>query len=411
MAEKTAVDGVGPVASQLKETFSSLERAQLSAIKNMGGGAVNPRPGTGGSDVSGIVTRINPTQKSAMEIGANLAAKLERSGAVLRAASGEISAQINSTVQDKLPLARRYPKQIPDLSNVKNRVPDPYGTSVEERIKTQKESILGEEDFQYEGLAYPPDLGENTAKAWIELEFMTYTRGSPFGKGQINGGTVIKLPLPENLNVYHSIRYEERDTGTLGALAQKDSARIVASNATAEANKKFEDMQMKNLISGLSGSDLLKDAAEVAGYAAYSKLVESEPVLGGLAGQISGVIPNPHPTVFFKGVDLRQFEWTWHFVPRSAAEAARLKQIIVMIKSKILPKNGGNFMDYPDLIQPRVIPEDQAWGKFRRCAVKNFSINFTGEGTSAFFVNGAPVSVRCQMSFQEIEAFINQSEG
>ena len=72
MAEKTTVDGVGPVASQLKEKYSSLERIQLSAIKNLGG-AVTQRPGAGGGDVSQTVTRINPTQKSAMEIGANIA--------------------------------------------------------------------------------------------------------------------------------------------------------------------------------------------------------------------------------------------------------------------------------------------------------------------------------------------------
>jgi len=408
MAEKTTVDGVGPVASQLKEKYSSLERIQLSAIKNLGG-AVTQRPGAGGGDVSQTVTRINPTQKSAMEIGANIAAKLERSGAVIRTAEKSLTGAINSTVYDKIPLAQRARKQIPDLNEAKNRVPNPYPKSIQEKIKERKDVLLGEEDYQYNGIVYPPDLLAQSP-AHIELEFLNYKRSAPFGKGEISSKSIFKLPLPDNLSVYHSVRFEERDTGMLGELAQTGSAATAISNAQNELNKKLGDMEISNLVSGITSDGLAEDAAKVAKHAAFTTLVESDPVLGGLAGTIAGTIPNPHPTVFFKGVDLRQFEWTWHFVPRSEIEAATLGVVLKQLKKHILPKNSGTFMDYPDLLQPRVAPNDEGWGKFRRCAVKNLSINFTGEGTSAFFVNGKPVSVRCQMSFQEVEAFINQSE-
>ena len=407
MAEKTTVDGVGPVASQLKEKYSSLERIQLSAIKNLGG-AVTQRPGAGGGDVSQTVTRINPTQKSAMEIGANIAAKLERSGAVIRTAERTVSSAINSTVYDKIPLAQKQRKQIPDLSVSKNRVPDPYPKSVDEKITESKEKLLGEEDFQYNGVVYPPDLVTQT-ESHIMLQFMTYTRGSPFAAGSLSGGTIFRLPLPENFSVYHSVRYEERDTGLAGEVMQSSTAQTAAKNAVAELQKDLGDMEVKNLIAGLDIKQFGADAATVAKYAGFSTLIESEPVLGGLAGQLAGVIPNPHPTVFFKGLDLRQFEWTWHFVPRSAGEAAALESLLKQLKKHILPKNGGTFMDYPDLCQPTVLPLGGAWGEFKRCAIKNINIVFTGEGQSAFFVNGAPVSVKLALSFQEVEAFINQS--
>ena len=165
-----------------------------------------------------------------------------------------------------------------------------------------------------------------------------------------------------------------------------------------------------NVISGL-GSALGGNADKILQSYGATKLIESEPELGGLAGQMAGAIPNPHPTVFFKGLDLRNFDWTWKFVPRSELEAATIGAILRIIKQNILPKNGGTFMDYPNLVQPRIFPESGLWGEFKRAAIKNFSLNFTGEGTSAFFVNGDPVSIICNIQFQEIEAFISDTSG
>lgn len=394
MAEKTLVDGVGPVAVQLKEKLSSLERVQIAGARNLGG-SISQKPGVITGDVSQTVSRITTTQRSAMEIGSNLAAKLERSGAIGRAAERVVSSAIQSTVYDKIPLAQRAKKQIPDLSLPENRVPDPYPKSVAEKIKHTKEGIVGIEDLPYAGLEYPPDLSSNS-KAHVELDFYKYTRGAPFGKGQTNRVLTIALPIPENLTISHNIRYEERDTGALGELAQKAAASAQRFQAADEGEKLTAAME------GL-GSDL----AKAAGSFAYTKLIETEPELGGLASQLTGTIPNPHPTIFFKGLDLRQFEWSWHFVPRSQSEAATLGAVLRLIKYFILPENASTFMDYPHLVHPRIVPEGGAWGKFKKAGVKAFNINFTGEGTSAFFVNGDPVSVRCSMTFQEIEAFFS----
>lgn len=401
MAEKTLVDGVGPVAVQLKEKLSSLERVQIAGARNLGG-SISQKPGVITGDVSQTVSRITTTQRSAMEIGSNLAAKLERSGAIGRAAERVVSSAIQSTVYDKIPLAQRAKKQIPDLSLPENRVPDPYPKSVAEKIKHTKEGIVGIEDLPYAGLEYPPDLSSNS-KAHVELDFYKYTRGAPFGKGQTNRVLTIALPIPENLTISHNIRYEERDTGALGELAQKGSAAVQRAADLAAGNEGAGMMEMLGAAADGLGSDL----AKAAGSFAYTKLIETEPELGGLASQLTGTIPNPHPTIFFKGLDLRQFEWSWHFVPRSQAEAATLGSVLRLIKYFILPENASTFMDYPHLVHPRIVPEGGAWGKFKKAGVKAFNINFTGEGTSAFFVNGDPVSVRCSMTFQEIEAFFS----
>ena len=38
-----------------------------------------------------------------------------------------------------------------------------------------------------------------------------------------------------------------------------------------------------------------------------------------------------------------------------------------------------------------------------KSAVKTFSVNYTAEGTSAFFVDGAPVAINLILTFQEME--------
>ena len=406
--EKTTVDNVGPIASQLKQSFSALERSQLATIKNLGA-AVTQKPGATSGDVSQVVSRVNGPQRSAMEIGANIASKLERSGAVIKSAEKAMQTAISSTVHDKISLPKKFPKPDPDLSAVSNRIPNPYPKGVQEKIQDKKDRLLGEADYQYNGIDYPPDL-TTQAPAHVELEFQQYTRGSPFAAGKITGGTIIRLPIPENLNVYHSIRYEERDTNYYGEMAKAIAQDQAGKDAIEEARKGLDQMDVKNVLSGL-GSAMAGGAMDTLQSYGATKLIESEPELGGLAGQMAGAIPNPHPTVFFKGLDLRNFDWTWKFVPRSELEAATIGAILRIIKQNILPKNGGTFMDYPNLVQPRIFPEAGLWGEFKRSAIKNFSLNFTGEGTSAFFVNGDPVSIICNIQFQEIEAFISDTSG
>lgn len=404
--ENTSLQSVGVVGAQLKTKLSSLERAQIAGMKNAGS-TISQRAGQIRGDVSGAVTRVSAKQKSAMELSANIASKLERSGAVGRVAAEVMGSTINSTVNENTPLTQRFPKLPVDISLVSNRLPDPYPKSPYERIKRKKESLVGESDLNYGGTTYPPDLIDQ-APAYVELQFLKYTRSSPLEKGKIDSNIIIRLPIPENLNVYHSIRYEERESGPLGALLQSTTGSKIAENAVQELSKGFTDMNVSNFVSGVTGAGAKEDLLKVAGYAAASKLMESEPVLGGLAGQIAGVIPNPHPTVFFKGLDLREFQWTWKFVPRSESEASALDSVLRIMKQKVLPKNSGNFLDYPDLVQPRVRPDSGVWGKFKRAAIKNFSINFSGEGTSAFFVNGKPVSVICALTFQEVEGFYQE---
>ena len=126
----------------------------------------------------------------------------------------------------------------------------------------------------------------------------------------------------------------------------------------------------------------------------------------GLVSATTGLVPNPHPTAFFQGIPLRRFSWQWKFVPRSEQEASQLKEILALIKERILPEEQGGFLKSPDYVQPLVEPNNKLEIKFKKSMITQFTINYSGEGTSAFFVDGSPVSIICGMEFTEMELFL-----
>jgi len=397
MAEKTTIDSVGPVAAQLKNELSSLEKTQIAGIRNLG--SISTRPGVLNGSVSNSITNLNSHQKSAMELGANIAAKLERAGTFSKGAEKVLTSAVSSTVADKIPLAQKFPSNPVDMGRLGNRVPEFNKKSPYEKILDKKNRLTGEGDLNYGGLTFPPDLKQNAA-SYIELWFWSYERESPTSAGSISPDLKVWLPIPENFTINHEVKYQERDTGLLGDVMQSDAAQTALKTAGGIGDKvKAASESLGNQ----TGEEAGKAIGEVAKRAAFAALNSADEVLGGLAGRVTGEIPNPHPTVFFKGLELRQFTWTWKLVPRSVEEAATLKAMIVLMKQRILPEKAGSFLKYPSLLKPSVLPDSSVYGNFMKSAIRTFAVNYTAEGTSAFFVDGAPVAINLVLTFQEME--------
>jgi len=403
MAENdTSLNALGPVTAQLKTNLSALEKTQINSIKNLGGG-LSANAGVINGDVSGALSRINATQRSMMELGVDISAKMERAGATQKTAEQALRPGIISTVTERNRLHERFPTTQKDLRIAANRNPSNFKKNPKELIKESKDRLLGEEDFNYNGEMYPMDLKENAA-AYVELHFQQYSRTDAFTEGKITGNKKFWLPVPENLSLGYNIKYEERDTGILGEIISSKSGSDAINNMQSGSFQAIADQ-----LSAASSEDVSNAMTQVANRAAFAALNSASDTVGGLAGQIKGSIPNPHPTVFFKGLDLREFTWTWKFVPRSEAESAKLTQILKMIRKLILPESKDGFLKYPYLLKPAVQSSDanalDIYGKFKNSAVKQFLINYTGEGTSAFFYDGNPVAINCQMTFQEVEMY------
>jgi hypothetical protein len=399
---KNSLTDVSPASGQLKSSFSNLERTQLDALKQTSGSL-----GYGAGNITGSV--INSLQnlsyrdRSKLEIGGLYAEGLEKSGITRQNSAGLISSVVGNSIDNRKPFYRNTPKKELDLSVTSNRVPDPFQKSPTEEIEEKRASLVGEKDYNYEGLTFPLDLKEN-AHAFLELNLYTYKRPEAFEKGKFGDSVShIYLPLPEDFNQEFSVEYGARDTGVLGAIATSGTGTKVLEN--------FADRLAGGKISGddvIGEVNVLRDIGTTAAYAGFQTLGGVSEVAGGLVGQTAGKIANPHPTVFFQGVNLRQYSFSWKMIPRNEDESEVIRKILKKIKKDCLPKKDGNFLKYPKLVEPKI--KNGKFGKdYKKSLVQSISINYTGEGTSAFFVDGNPVSVILTLGFQEAELFLDEA--
>lgn len=406
MAIDSKLKNVGAAAAQLSSKLSFNEKTQVNAIKNLG--SLSATAGKLKSDSSAAISKLSRTQNSAMSLGADLAGKLESGGVFGKNAKSVIDGAIPSTIINKISLPQQFPKLPVDISNWNNRIPDGNFKSPQEKIKKAKEALTGVSDFRYNGVIYPPDLVQEAA-AYLKLQFFQYTRGDPFAPGNLSPVEFVSLPLPDNLSLAFNVKYQERDTGIMGDVMNSEAAQAGINAAQNRQGADALTAAGSALISSLGDSTSADAAAavgQVAKRAGFAALEGANDIAGGLAGQIVGSIPNPHPTVFFKGMELRQFQWSWKFVPRSAEEASALTTALQLIKRFILPEKDSNFLKYPHMILPIVQGDNvEMYGKFKKALVSSFSVNYTGEGQSAFFVDGQPVSILCNMTFQEVENY------
>lgn len=127
------------------------------------------------------------------------------------------------------------------------------------------------------------------------------------------------------------------------------------------------------------------------------------------AFQFLGAIPNPHPTVFFEGVRLRTFTFSFRYSPTSASESAILTKIIKRLKASALPSTTGdtstNILTYPLMVKPQFIfngGENDKLYKFKWCLIEDITTAY-GSGISAFYKDGQPHIIDFSIRLKEIE--------
>lgn len=406
----TKLKQVGPDSGQLSTKLSFLEKTQIGAIRNTGH-ALGVNPGVITSSVSKAVGKMNNTARSELDLGSSLAAKLEQAGSVRKNSRDFITTYIPGEVKDRLAL-----HDVPSGTRDDSFRGVPYRTearkkSVDDVIRKNKGDIAGGvlEKLGFSrgaGLQFPADL-DTQAPTYLTLAFAAYNRKDPFAPGTMGSATEIHLPLPENFSFSSNIKLQESDTGIYGELLNSQAGQAAISQIQ---NGKFTAAvgEITSAMSNATASEVGANLKNVAMRAAFAGLEGVDPVVGGLAGQIKGAVPNPHPTVFMKGIELRQFQWNWKLVPRNQTDADMISAIIKVVRSLVIPQasGDGSWLEYPHMVKPRVIGGDKdLYGKFKNAMVSQFTVNYSAEGSSAFFVNGAPVAINLGLNFQETENY------
>ena len=131
-----------------------------------------------------------------------------------------------------------------------------------------------------------------------------------------------------------------------------------------------------------------------------------------LMQRTSGQVINPNMELLFGGPSLRDFSFTFNFTARSAPEAKTILKIIRFFKEGMAPiKTQGNlFLKSPNtwkLEYKNGNKTHKALNRFKECALKTCSLQYTPDGNYATFEDGIMTKYQMTLAFTELEPVFN----
>ena len=255
----------------------------------------------------------------------------------------------------------------------------------------------------------------DTKKYYTLLRISPYKRGDKFELSKFEPNLMVYLPLPTELRDDTTVGYTNVNLETVGdAINQKGGTlnAAVLRNAGNIASAGINGL--KSAVSELG------TAGKIAGgvISSVQSLFPAEQISSAVQ-QISGVAPNPNPSVQFQGPVLRDFSFTWAFYPKNKGESEQIDDMIRKLKARALPSfnkgNGQAILEYPHKCRLNFYPwdsespDENGWTKksiikIKRCFMSGVNVNYHAFGTPAFFEGTTlPVTYQLTINFKEIE--------
>lgn len=263
------------------------------------------------------------------------------------------------------------------------------------------------------GLRFPLDLGPTG----MVMSFQNYSFAGTQGRAVRARTGAITLPIPQSIEDAYGLNIQSRDLGSIGAavldVAQgvSEAGGLLSAGSDAVSN-------LPDVLKGAMTGDFLKSVSGISQQARYftrTGIDSLAPGVGMALDVANGTTVNPHTTLAFDGVNLKEFTFTWQLSPKNEAESNALAQIRNTIKANILPDVQGvlgaegnsslsrAFLSYPNLVHiyfTGLLEDHYIW--FKPALVKNFAINFSPQG-NVIMQGGKPGFVTMTMTVQEAQ--------
>lgn len=131
------------------------------------------------------------------------------------------------------------------------------------------------------------------------------------------------------------------------------------------------------------------------------------------AGEFIGKkVLNPYIKVLFKGVDYRNFTYSFIFTPHTEKESQTISDIIKAFRASSVPDKTQYdlFLEYPNefeiaffTIQDGVMDENPWINKIKRVVLNSVTVNHSSTGTFSTMRNGFPSHTQLDLNFVENE--------
>lgn len=130
----------------------------------------------------------------------------------------------------------------------------------------------------------------------------------------------------------------------------------------------------------------------------------------------AGYAINPQFEVFFTAMDFRKFQFDFTFTPKSAAEAATIREIIKLFRMHASPSNpnsgSGRYFVTPSIFQINYMfleSHNDNLHKFAPCVLETVIVDYAPEVGWVTFNDGMPVKTRMTLQFKETEVITQES--
>lgn len=214
-------------------------------------------------------------------------------------------------------------------------------------------------------------------------------------------GRQVSLYLPIGLQYRDNVAYDNMDLGGMGAAAE---AGLQSGQGAISA---LIEGGLKTLQAGLGGN-ANKDVAKLGAVKLVSALPDE---IQGAFRSAAGVTSNPNTRVLFKQVNLREFAFTFKFLPSSRKEAEQVKEIIKLFRTELYPEDIKLQLDaassisigyrFPNKFQIDVeYKGEHVATKIKPCYLRDVSVTY----------NNTAMSMHSDGNFQEIEMSLSFQE-
>ena len=252
--------------------------------------------------------------------------------------------------------------------------------------------------------------GKAKAEAKVKAAFSKPNRMVVKRKPTRKGVASISMYMPAQVATTYGAQYTDTQMGifTGDALNVYDNL-----TSTGSSQKSAIDSIQK------IGTELLPTALTLMLQTTLGAL----PGLGGLRearGLMTGEIISDRLELAFKGINKRQFQYTFKMIPKSAAEAAEIKDIITQFKKNMLPEFAGGDKTGRRFVVPNTFTiqymyngqENSFLHKIGECVLENMTVSYGGDRYRTYTPqgDGAPVAeTTITLAFKEMDLVTRES--
>ena len=226
----------------------------------------------------------------------------------------------------------------------------------------------------------------------------------------------VTLPIIGGASDQTIVDYQNNSLNFLQGAALQTFLNAVQKDDDGKAVGSMKGGTLSNMVQGLTANNAEGSVTGLIGsYAAKSALgsFAGNQTVNSIQSRFGGRILNPNLELLFNNPTLRNFSFTYLFLPRSRPEADQVIGIINLFKRSMVAQttDGQFFLKSPRIFQLKYMHrgmEHTKINKFKDCALRSLNVDYTPQGTYATFPDGVMHGYRVTMQFTELDPVLSR---